>query len=160
MGQYSWNTSDTKRSIPLAGSTRETFIVYMLTSDQVYEEVAYNGHGNFGGKNFHVAVFEMNLFKFGLEKVIKMYNAANSGLFKSILTGTTIDELSYDNIRNIGIELESASRRKLFDVAMPKLVEDLKEALKKNISDIPNPTSCEYQGCAYPEDEEEDDGYL
>ncbi len=154
MGVVSWNTSDTKRSIPLSGSTRETFTVYMMTGDQVYQEDAYNGYGCFGGKDFNIAVYELNLMKYGIEKVINMYNTANCELFKKVLPGTKSEELSYGDKRNIGIILESACRQQLFSVVMPKLVENLDEALKLPFDDISVPSSCEYDGCAYPEDDE------
>lgn len=61
MGFFSWNTSDTDKSIANRWSTRSTFPVYMITEDgQIFEERDYDGYGVFGGKDIYVLIAEMN----------------------------------------------------------------------------------------------------
>jgi hypothetical protein len=61
MGFFSWNTSDTKRSISNAYSSKDTFTVHMITEDgQVFTEDEYDGYGEFGKKDFYELVAELN----------------------------------------------------------------------------------------------------
>jgi hypothetical protein len=61
MGFSSFKTSDTKKSIANAFSTRSTFDVHMITEDgQVFTEDDYQGYMDFGGKNVHVLIGELN----------------------------------------------------------------------------------------------------
>ena len=50
MGFFSWNTADTKQSIPNKFSNEETKTVYLLQPDRLpLVESAYEGYGVFGG---------------------------------------------------------------------------------------------------------------
>jgi hypothetical protein len=63
MGVFSWKTQDTGRSIPATGNleNRPTFKVYMLDNNgNVWAEDAYEGYGEFGGKDFYELIAEMN----------------------------------------------------------------------------------------------------
>lgn len=42
-------------------------------------------------------------------------------------------------------------------IKIPKLVENLEQALTMKFDDIPNPTDCEWQGCGPPDDVDTDD---
>lgn len=100
MGVTSWNTSDTKKSIRLIGSKGGTFPVYMLTGDDVFEEYEYDGYQSFGGKNFYVATFEMNVKSLGLSTVLNIYNRANI-IFERFVPSTTMEQLSYEDKRTV-----------------------------------------------------------
>lgn len=57
MGQFSWITSDTDRSVLCNGSVP----VKMLSPDgRVFEERGYEGYGVFGDKDYFVLVAELN----------------------------------------------------------------------------------------------------
>ena len=61
MGFFSWKTSDTKRSIPNAHASKETFPVFLKDNKGgVWEEKSYDGYGVFGGKDYHELLDEMN----------------------------------------------------------------------------------------------------
>jgi hypothetical protein len=63
MGVFSWNTSDTKESIPASRNLegRLVFTVYMLAPDgRVWEEDDYEGYGMFGGKDYYELMAEIN----------------------------------------------------------------------------------------------------
>lgn len=61
MGFFSWNTSDTQRSIANNYSKRDTFKVHMVTKDGgAYTEENYEGYGEFGGKDFYELLAELN----------------------------------------------------------------------------------------------------
>lgn len=64
MGLFSWITQDTNQSIPVDGSDRKTFTVYM-TDDKgnSWKETNYEGYGEFGGKDFYELLAEMNNLK-------------------------------------------------------------------------------------------------
>ena len=61
MGFFSWITEDTGRSIVNAYSGLETFKVIM-TDDKgnQFVEEDYEGYGEFGGKDYHELLSEMN----------------------------------------------------------------------------------------------------
>ena len=61
MGFFSWKTQDTVRSIANAYSSNKTFTVYMKDNEgNVWKEEAYEGYGEFGGKDFYELLAEMN----------------------------------------------------------------------------------------------------
>jgi len=61
MGFSSYKTSDTKKSISNSYSSRPTFTVHMITEDgKVFTEDKYEGYQDFGGKNTHVLIGELN----------------------------------------------------------------------------------------------------
>lgn len=65
MGLFSWLTADSGRSIPCAGSCRDTILVFMhgfLNGEPVtFVEPAYDGHGKFGGQDYYEFLSLMNL---------------------------------------------------------------------------------------------------
>ena len=61
MGNFSFMTQDTNKSIPNKW-TGKKFPVYMIDNKgNRYYEPCYGGYGVFGGKDFYVLVAEMNL---------------------------------------------------------------------------------------------------
>lgn len=61
MGFFSWNTQDTKKSIPNFYSRRQTFPVTMTDNKgNKWHERSYAGYGEFGGKDFYELLAEMN----------------------------------------------------------------------------------------------------
>ena len=61
-GSVSWKTADTKESIPIYGSIRETFPVYLLCPDgRKIEERCYAGREFFGGHDVHTLLANWNL---------------------------------------------------------------------------------------------------
>ena len=57
MGQFSWITSDTDRSVLCDGTVK----VKMLSPDgRVFEETNYEGYGVFGGMDYFALVAELN----------------------------------------------------------------------------------------------------
>lgn len=66
MGQFSFITQDTQRPILIAGSmsvnpANQAFTVYMSDDKgNSWREDAYEGYGEFGGKDFYVLLAEMN----------------------------------------------------------------------------------------------------
>jgi hypothetical protein len=61
MGFHSWHTTDTKKTIPCIHSEKEVFTVFMHDQNgNVWEEPAYDGYGDFGGKNYYSLLAEMN----------------------------------------------------------------------------------------------------
>ena len=64
MGFFSWKTQDTQKSIANVHSGYPTFIVCMHDNKQnVWTEVAYDGYGVFGGKDYYELLAEMNGLK-------------------------------------------------------------------------------------------------
>ncbi len=129
MGFFSWNTCDTGESIANNCSTRPTFTVHMITPDgRVFTEESYDGYGEFGGKDFHELLAELN----GL--------APDRSLGIDL---TFKDNPSGDNTPG---------------VIYPKFVEILEDDVVAQYNSLPNPESCEAQGFFYgPEDWEEED---
>jgi hypothetical protein len=130
MGFFSWNTCDTGESIANKYSTRPTFEVHMITPDgRVFTEPDYEGYGEFGGKDFHELLAELN----GL--------ASDRSLGIDL---TFKDNPNGDNTPG---------------VIYPKFVEILEDDVVAQYADLPNPESCEAQGYFYgpDEDEEEDE---
>ena len=61
MGLFSWKIAKRGKSIPVAGSSRPTFTVYMVAPDgRRWKEEAYGGYGIFGGKDFFDLLDELN----------------------------------------------------------------------------------------------------
>jgi hypothetical protein len=128
MGFFSWNTCDTGESIANKYSTRPTFEVHMIAPDgRVFTEPDYEGYGEFGGKDFHELLAELN----GL--------ASDRSLGIDL---TFKDNPNGDNTPG---------------VIYPKFVEILEDDVVAQYADLPNPESCEAQGYFYGEDEEEED---
>lgn len=178
MGFFSWNTSDTDRSIANQYSDRETFTVHMITEDgQVFTEENYDGYGVFGGKDIYELIADMNdLCPKGGDTDTKRM-AAIDLLFKTAITNGEItfvqgknfirwdDRLVGQDGKTPNILVQEGWKTVYpngygdFDVAakngikLPKLVEEIPEDFK----DVPYPTSCEFQGYFYYDDEDEED---
>ena len=62
MGFFSWKSNDTNRSIGnIYGDLDKVFTVYMKDDKgNVWTEDAYEGYGEFGGKDFYELVAEIN----------------------------------------------------------------------------------------------------
>ena len=127
MGFFSWNTCDTGESIANNCSTRPTFTVHMIAPDgRVFTEPDYEGYGEFGGKDFHELLAELN----GL--------APDRSLGIDL---TFKDNPNGDNTPG---------------VIYPKFVEILEDDVVAQYNSLPNPESCEAQGFFYSDEEEDD----
>lgn len=126
MGFFSWNTSDTDKSIANAHSQMDTFTVHMVTRDgRVYTEENYEGYGVFGGKDFYELVAELNDLE-GRDSGIEIYFS------KERIIPRLVEELP---------NLPSMS-----------MVEDptkIKKQWEKWFDQLPEPEDCEYQGFFY-----------
>jgi len=61
MGFFSWQTTDTNKSIANHYSRRPTFKVHMHDDKgNIWTEINYEGYGEFGGKDFHELLAEMH----------------------------------------------------------------------------------------------------
>lgn len=61
MGFFSFETSDTKESIPNVYSYYPTFTVYLTSPDgRVWEESLYEGYGRFDGQCIYELIAELN----------------------------------------------------------------------------------------------------
>ncbi len=66
MGFFSWITQDTNRSISNIYSSRPFFRVFMIDHlGNTWQENAYEGYGQFGGKDYYELMADMN----GLESI-------------------------------------------------------------------------------------------
>jgi hypothetical protein len=74
MGVFSFMTTDTHESVPNQWQDdRPTFKVYMKDDKgNVWQESAYEGYGNFGGKDIYELLAEMNGFE-GRDKGIDIF---------------------------------------------------------------------------------------
>ena len=127
MGFFSWNTCDTGESIANNCSTRPTFTVHMIAPDgRVFTEPDYEGYGEFGGKDFHELLAELN------------------GLAPDRSLGI---DLTFKNNPN-GDNTPG--------VIYPKFVEILEDDVVAQYNSLPNPESCEAQGFFYSDEEEDD----
>jgi len=127
MGFFSWNTCDTGESIANNCSTRPTFEVHMIAPDgRVFTEPDYEGYGEFGGKDFHELLAELN------------------GLAPDRSLGI---DLTFKNNPN-GDNTPG--------VIYPKFVEILEDDVVAQYNSLPNPESCEAQGFFYSDEEEDD----
>lgn len=127
MGFFSWETSDTKRSIANCHSSRETFPVYLLLPEGGYlEELEYDGYGCFGGHDVYALVAKWN--------------------FPEKCTG---DE---DEDRHLGIEIACHDEDNAALKYPIKLVED--KTLCYN--DVDPSINCPDQGFFYDDEDYED----
>lgn len=61
MGFFSWHTSNTNKSIANVHSSKNTITVAMVDDkNNVWIERAYDGYGEFGGKDFYELLAQMN----------------------------------------------------------------------------------------------------
>ena len=74
MGVFSFMTTDTRESVPNKWQNdRPTFTVYMKDDKgNLWKESAYEGYGNFGGKDIYELLAEMNGFE-GRDKGIEIF---------------------------------------------------------------------------------------
>jgi len=145
MGLFSWITQDTNKSIPAAGSDRETFPVTMTDNKgNKWTEEDYEGYGEFGDKDYYDLLAEMNGY-----------------------TKDNIPKSDKLTLRDVGICLESHAEggdwgQKHYNINF----DHIKKVKFPNLSEDENwawrneePKSCEFQGYFYPEDEEDDENY-
>lgn len=120
MGFFSWKTSDTNRSICNAFSEREVFKVTMLLpTGEKFTEHNYQGYGDFGGKDFFDAVYDIN---------------RHNPVFSEVI-GSDVS----DRLKGVAIAFD-------YDGALlPKLVEDENLAWE----DVQDSEDCDYQGYFY-----------
>ena len=79
MGQFSWITSDTRKSICNVEGHRETVFMTDNKGNQ-WQEDEYEGYGVFGGKDYYVLLAEMNdIPRDGMDD--DMYRSAGIDLF-------------------------------------------------------------------------------
>jgi hypothetical protein len=98
MGFFSWKTQDTNKSIPNIHCGMKTFTVYMKdNAGNVWKESAYDGYGEFGGKDFYALLAEMNGFGPDREIGIDIYFKSGKH-FREIVFGKGVDEIDYPNI--------------------------------------------------------------
>ena len=178
MGYFSFKTSDTQKSIPNAGSIRETFKVHMITEDgQVFTEEDYGGYGEFGGKDIYTLIGEMNgitgknsddirkkVFSGkitergitdGKVKLAYIKDFHNYETPISSQGGKTANQLIKEGWKDYGgCNLTEVANR---GFKVPKLVENLpsKENWKKVWDSLPYPEDCEHQGFFYDEEDVE-----
>lgn len=128
VGYFSFNTSDTGRSIANSASTLDTFKVIMKDNDgNSWTELDYDGYGEFGGKDFYELLAEMN-----------GQSTRDEGI-----------ELIFAEGNHSGCLLNALSR----GVVAPILVED--DSL--DFDDVEPPENCEYQGFFYEDEDDYDD---
>lgn len=126
MGFFSWNTSDTHKSISNIYSSRGTFTVYVLCPDGTkIREDDYDGYGDFGGRDIYALVAQWNR-----PEQCKDENG---------------DWLPDDEIRGLGIDLacyDEDNKKLKYPI---KIVEDG----NLNYEDVEYSTGCRYQGYFY-----------
>lgn len=132
MGFFSWITENTHRSIPSVYSDRDPIDVVMVAPDgRMWEEKAYEGYGDFGGKDYYELLAEIN----GLD----------SDRFKGI-------DVAF-NPQKVGLEGKT--------ILYPQLLEGTKSSISETTLKYLNfeqaQDDCEHQGFFYPEDDEDED---
>lgn len=157
----------------------------MITEDgQIFTEEAYEGYGEFGGKDFYVLAAEMNGLKGSSDEETRnnffakvwarwiekdgtrLYYGTDFRNYEEPISsqnGLTANKLVAEhgwkscNVSNGGDTVDFVAA----GFKMPKLVEKLpsKDNWLKEWIQLPYPESCEYQGYFYPEarDDDEDD---
>ena len=150
MGFFSWKTNDTNRSIGnIYGDLTKVITVYMKDNKgNVWEEDAYEGYGEFGGKDFFVLVAEMNGLKTRDEGILLSSNIITDDSFAN-----SFAKNKHKTIRGLGLtpenvtvtlsELEQKRKTSVF----PNLVQDINMEWKNE-----EPKTCQYQGFFYPEE--------
>lgn len=178
MGFTSWKTSDTNESISNAYSIRGALVVHMITEDgQVFTEEDYQGYADFGGKNVHVLIGELNGIKARSEEALRL--KVIEMLYRTILSnGERFYEaqgkdffswetpLKQEGGKTPNQLVKTKGWKKLhpygygnFKIAaanglkMPKFVEELpsKKDWKKVWDSLPYPEVCKDQGYFYEE---------
>jgi hypothetical protein len=99
MGVFSWNTSDTKESIPATRNLedRPVFTVYMLAPDgRVWEEDDYEGYGVFGGKDYYELMAEINNVEPNRSNGIELEYCGDKGILRPRLVRNS--KLKYEDV--------------------------------------------------------------
>jgi hypothetical protein len=179
MGFFSWNTSDTKKSIANRYSSKETFKVHLITRDgQVYTEDDYEGYGLFGGIDYYEVMAIINglnktplkineemrdrginlMFRSGVRNKETKQEFVSGGVdFFDWQNDIVEDELSANKLLDRGThEMFKDTLEDLIDsgVQFPKLVENLPcspndELWAEEFDKLPISTQCEFQGYFY-----------
>jgi len=181
MGFSSYKTSDTGESIANSYSSRPTFTVHMITEDgQVFTENDYQGYQEFGGKDTHVLIGELNGItgKNNEEVRLKVLDL----IFETVITNGERSYSTKQDFSNWETPLEQEEGKTPNQLVkegwkqeypygygnftacakaglkMPKFVETLpsKKNWKQEWDKLPYPENCEAQGYFY--DDGEDDG--
>ena len=131
MGFFSWETSDTKRSIANLYSPRKTFPVHVLCPNgTVITELNYEGYGRFGGRDIYA--------------LVAIWNTPER------CKDDKGEWLPDDEIRSYGIDIACYNDQNKNLKYPIKFVED--KTLK--YEEVEPSLSCRYQGFFYDEDEE------
>lgn len=143
MGFFSWKTNDTNKSIGNRyGDPDKVFTVYMKDDKgNVWAEDAYEGYGQFGGKDFYELVAEMNGLKTRDEGILLSSITTPKSLVNRVSDsqwGIMSDNITVDAITLL---------QKRVAAIYPNLVEDINTEWKNE-----EPKNCEYQGFFYPEE--------
>lgn len=127
MGFFSWNTTDTDRSIANQYSGKDVFLVIMKDDKgNKYFETEYEGYGVFGGKDYYELLAEMN------EDIHHLYTKNPDNPYDS------------GDKRDIGIDLYfAAQKNSKMKLKYPALYEIDQEWRNKKTKD------CEFQGYFY-----------
>jgi len=152
MGQFSWITSDTDKSILADGHQS----VKMLSPDgRVFHEDNYEGYGVFGGKDYFELLAELNVSEDERELAVKKAKASH------IVLRYTHPFNPIDVVRKLGIDLlyQGENRHGDPDVAEAEYGIKLPKLVSASASDIwsnyPQSQTCPNQG--WSDHAEEDD---
>ena len=135
MGFFSWNTSDTNRSIASSYSNRPTFEVTLKDNNgNQWHEYNYLGYGVFGGMDIFDLIAIMNGWRReDIDKFNQQQRVGGGGMMAT-------------DLRDIGISILNEK-----DTILPILVEDADIEWSPTLP----PEDCEYQGYFYPEDDKQ-----
>ena len=141
MGNFSWLTSDTNKSIACTYSSREAFTVYLIdNAGNVWREDDYEGYGVFGGKDYYALLAEMNID-----------HPSFTDEFSNV------DKNNVDQMRSIGIamsyptdELGHYTPNTKREIQFPNLCEDPHRKWFNT-----EPDNCPAQGIFYDDDDDD-----
>lgn len=95
MGFFSWKTSDTDKSVSNIYSNRGALPCKMLAPDgRIWEELNYEGYGEFGDKDFYELLAELNGLDSDRDKGINL-------VYKDNPTGDNTQGVVYPRIVSI-----------------------------------------------------------
>ena len=175
MGFFSWNTSDSNKSIANTHSGKDVFKVHLITRcKQVFTEENYEGYGVFGGMDYYDLVAILNglgnkplkgeelrskgiglIFHSGIrhKKTGKEFIGGGNDFFN--WEGDILDEgMGANDLVKKGIYerfTDTLQDRVEKGVILPKFVEKLPsdDNLEQIFDVLPQSTDCEFQGYFY-----------
>ena len=151
MGLFSFTTGDTGESIPVGGTGRSFSVFMVLPDDTIIEEPAYEGYGDFGGRDFFGVVAEFNS-----PEIAREYAAARKSA-ASFDRDEEMDEEDYEQavyfaISSAVCQLDEKHREAgisiYYDTARKKLPRFARKPARWK--DLKNPKDCPYQGFFFP----------